>query len=174
MKEKIYHDIHNYEEKMRQIKSKIRDMESDCRYGGGSIYDMHCLKLDLERRHIFAKAQTLARKQNKENVVQRLINAARSKKHMSQIEIKDNKINRATGAFWGVAFAIGGIYTSIPALTIAGSALALGCIAYFTNKNKLLKKANTGYYALKEYIKTGNLDEAVKHAKVHQIKQNSR
>ena len=174
MKEKIYHDIPNYEERIQQMESKIRSMEKDRRYGGGSMFDMHCLKLDLERRHIFAKAQTLAKKQKKENVVQRLIRAAQSKKYMSRIDKKNNKMNRAAGTFWGVALAVGGAYASIPAVTVAGGAVALGCIAYFTCKNKVLKKANTGFYALKEYIETGNLDEAVQHAKAHKIEQNNR
>ena len=66
------------------------------------------------------------------------------------------------GTFWSSVIASAGVYMAAPVVTACGTAALLGTVAYCLYKDDKLVQSQKDMTALKEYVKNGDLNTAVK------------
>lgn len=162
-----YADVPDYERKISQIRSEINRLEEQKRGGehiNGGLIDLRMVEFDLKKRHVLAQAYSLAKKQNKEAVVARLLKSARAANYFHQHDSYDllgklgyHRLSRLKKA----SIALGSAALAISALTGTWAPVAAGALAFYISKaaHDRIKQKSAQYdlNELKSYVKTGKL-----------------
>lgn len=158
---KTYTEDPDYEKKRNKLKKEIIRMKEDKKnkYGGSLIHFQDEIEI-MDKNHLFSQTQKLAKKQNKEDVVNRLIKSAKKYSRFNFIEKKFILSNTFGGVYAGVLIAAGGAYSAAPIVMAGGAVLAGACLAYCVKINKDLLNIQKARFTLKEYAKTGDLEKS--------------
>ena len=170
---KVYKDNPDYEKKVARLRKEIGRMRNNTeRPCGGGLIDRYVEIFEEQKNHILAKTQYLAKKQNKEAVVQRLAKSAEKSRYFDRhFNIMDTE--SLGGSFWGAVAAGVGIHLAIPAVAVCGAVVAIGCAAYCLKRKHDVEKNRKNYQILKNYAKTGDLDASIEQVEkgVKRLKQ---
>ena len=166
--EVVYKDVPDYDRKLSEIRSRIRYLEDKRKKGtpiNGAIIDGRAYAFELEKQHVLAKAQSLAKKQNKEAVVARLLKSAESANYFDQFKdphsfldrIGYHKLSNAKkpSIALGSVVLAAGVLASSPVAAAAG--LATLCVSIAIHKNLKQRSAQYDLKKLKSYVKHGRL-----------------
>ena len=95
-KKERYADVPNYHKEKSRVNKEIEKLRKAKQNGGrvgGSLVDFEALKFDMEKRHILHEAYEKAKKQNREETVDRLLKSAECANYFDKN--RNNIINRA-------------------------------------------------------------------------------
>lgn len=159
--QKVYKDDPNYEKNIAHLRKEIRRMRNDTEnHYGGSFVDHYMAIFEEQKNHVLAKTQYLAKKQNKEAVVQRLAKSAEKSRYFDRhFNVLQTESFAAT--VWGAVAAGIGIHLALPVVAACGAAVAIGCAAYCLKRKNDVEKGRKSYQILKNYAKTGDLDASI-------------
>lgn len=167
-KKNMYRDVHDYYRKISDLERDIAQMKAERRRGafiGGSILDHELYAFELKKQHTLAQAHSLARRQGKMHIVERLLKSAAKADFLSQRRDPYNPIPKIgyhklkdwqkKGSVLGGMALAAGVLTGTAELAAIG-AIAIGIALVAHNKAKKLS-AHYDLNKLKSYVRSGRL-----------------